>query len=129
MLPLIAREELRQAIRDQSVIVVDTMPADYYAREHLPGARNIPGFPYEEAAGFTDEHAPVVVPDKSVPVVVYCANVPCRNSELVGARLAELGYADVRKYREGIEDWVSAGLPTEGTRAAVRPGPGAGSPG
>ncbi|MEU6487347.1 rhodanese-like domain-containing protein [Streptomyces sp. NPDC046887] len=127
MLPLITREELRQAIRERSVIVVDTMPADYYAREHLPGARNIPGFPYEEAAAFTDAHAPAVVPDPSVPIVVYCANVPCRNSELVGARLAELGYADVRKYREGIEDWVAAGLPTEGSLAEARPVPGTGS--
>jgi hypothetical protein len=27
--------------------------------------------------------------------------------------LTVLGYAHVRKYREGIEDWVAAGLPTE----------------
>jgi rhodanese-related sulfurtransferase len=40
-------------------------------------------------------------------------NVPCRNSELVGSRLLALGYTNVRKYREGIEDWVAAGLPTE----------------
>jgi rhodanese-related sulfurtransferase len=31
----------------------------------------------------------------------------------VADRLTALGYADVRKYREGIEDWVAAGLPTE----------------
>ncbi|WP_409187030.1 rhodanese-like domain-containing protein [Amycolatopsis sp. VS8301801F10] len=113
MLPLIGREELKTAMDEGTVIVVDTMPPDYYAREHLPGARNIPGFPYEQAARFTDEHAPRVVPDKTAPIVVYCANTPCRNSEFVGARLLELGYADVRKYREGIEDWVAAGHPTE----------------
>lgn len=28
-------------------------------------------------------------------------------------RLAALGYAHVRKYRDGIEDWVAPGLPTE----------------
>ncbi|MGW5054299.1 rhodanese-like domain-containing protein [Actinokineospora sp. NPDC004072] len=113
MLPLISREELRAALADGSVVVVDTMPVAYYEKQHLPGARNIPGFPYERAAEFTDEHAPSVLPDKSAPVVVYCANTPCRNSEFVGRRLLELGYADVRKYREGIEDWVAGGLPTE----------------
>ncbi|TDD27129.1 rhodanese-like domain-containing protein [Actinomadura sp. KC06] len=113
MLPLITRDELAAALEDGTVVVVDTMPAAYYEKEHLPGARNIPGFPYEQAAEFTDEYAPRVLPDKSAPVVVYCANVPCRNSGLVGARLLELGYPDVRKYREGIEDWVAAGLPTE----------------
>lgn len=113
MLPLVKREELKAEIEAGSVTVVDTMPVDYYAREHLPHAVNIPGFPYEDASRFTDELAPTVLPDRSAPIVVYCANVPCRNSELVGARLVELGYTHVRKYREGIEDWVSGGLPTE----------------
>ncbi|TDD83318.1 rhodanese-like domain-containing protein [Actinomadura darangshiensis] len=113
MLPLITRDELAAALKAGTVVVVDTMPVAYYAKEHLPAARNIPGFPYERAKEFTDEHAPRVLPDKSASIVVYCANVPCRNSELVGARLVELGYPDVRKYREGIEDWVAGGLPTE----------------
>ncbi|MVO84029.1 rhodanese-like domain-containing protein [Streptomyces sp. p1417] len=113
MLPLVKRDELRKEMEAGNVTVVDTMPADYYAREHLPGALNIPGFPYEDAARFTDELAGGLLPDPAVPIVVYCANVPCRNSELVGARLVELGYTDVRKYREGIEDWVRGELPTE----------------
>ncbi|CRK58358.1 Cytosine/purine/uracil/thiamine/allantoin permease family protein [Alloactinosynnema sp. L-07] len=113
MLPLISRDELRSAMTGGTVIVVDTMPVSYYEKEHLPGARNIPGFPYENAAEFTDRFAPSVVPDKAATIVVYCSNIPCRNSEFVGRRLLELGYADVRKYREGIEDWVSAGLPTD----------------
>ncbi|GGS32466.1 MULTISPECIES: rhodanese-like domain-containing protein [Actinokineospora] len=113
MLPLITRDELRAAMEAGSVVVVDTMPVAYYEKEHLPRARNIPGFPYEQAAEFTDRHAPSVLPDKSASIVVYCANTPCRNSDFVGRRLLELGYTDVRKYREGIEDWVAGGLPTE----------------
>jgi rhodanese-related sulfurtransferase len=31
----------------------------------------------------------------------------------VADRLTALGYANVRKYREGIDDWTRAGLPTE----------------
>ncbi|MET9224663.1 rhodanese-like domain-containing protein [Lentzea sp. NPDC003310] len=112
MLPLISREELRKEIDAGTVVVVDTMPAAYYEMEHLPGAVNIPGFPYEQAAEFTDRLAPDVLPEKTAPIVVYCANVPCRNSELVGSRLVQLGYENVRKYREGIEDWAGAGLVT-----------------
>ncbi|MGW0518816.1 MULTISPECIES: rhodanese-like domain-containing protein [unclassified Crossiella] len=113
MLPLITRTELEAELAQGKVVVVDTMPVAYYEREHLPGAVNIPGFPYEQAADFTDEYAPKVLPDKDVAVVVYCANVPCRNSEFVGQRLRQLGYTNVRKYREGIEDWAGAGLATE----------------
>ncbi|CAM3515019.1 rhodanese-like domain-containing protein [Kibdelosporangium persicum] len=119
MLPLITRDELKKGIDAGTLVVVDTMPEAYYEKEHLPGAVNIPGFPYEQAAEFTDRYAPSVLPDKSAGIVVYCANVPCRNSELVGARLVGLGYQNVRKYREGIEDWVAAGLPTS-TKTAGR---------
>lgn len=112
MLPLITRDELSKGIDAGTLVVVDTMPTAYYEKEHLPGALNIPGFPYEDAADSTDRHAPVLLPDKSADIVVYCANAPCRNSEFVGGRLAILGYSSVRKYREGIEDWVAAGLPT-----------------
>jgi Rhodanese-related sulfurtransferase len=112
MLPLVTRDELKAMLDAGEAVVVDTMPPAYYAREHLPGAVNIPGFPYEEAARLTDELAPAVLPHRAAPIVVYCANTPCRNSELVGARLVSLGYTDVRKYREGIEDWVAHGLPT-----------------
>ncbi|MGY1454747.1 rhodanese-like domain-containing protein [Streptomyces sp. SS8] len=117
MLPLVKRDELKAEMDAGKTVVVDTMPVAYYEREHLPGAVNIPGFPYEDAQRFTDELAPAVLPDRTVPIVVYCANVPCRNSELVGVRLVELGYTDVRKYREGIEDWVAHGLPTETSAA------------
>ncbi|AIG80605.1 sulfurtransferase [Amycolatopsis sp. MJM2582] len=112
MLPLITRTELLSRMESGSVVVVDTMPVAYFDKEHLPEARNIPGFPYERAAEFTDRLAPVVLPDKAAAIVVYCANTPCRNSEFVGRRLLELGYTNVRKYREGIEDWVANDLPT-----------------
>ncbi|EWM10568.1 rhodanese-like domain-containing protein [Kutzneria sp. 744] len=113
MLPVITRQDLKAAIDAGAVTVVDTMPVAYYEKEHIETAVNIPGFPYENAAEFTRFHAPEVLPDREATVVVYCANVPCRNSELVGAELLNLGYASVYKYREGIEDWVGAGLPTE----------------
>ncbi|MFC0542507.1 rhodanese-like domain-containing protein [Kutzneria chonburiensis] len=113
MVPLITRQDLKAAIDAGEVTVVDTMPLAYYEKEHIETAVNIPGFPYEDAAAFTRACAPDVLPDRDATIVVYCANVPCRNSELVGLELLNLGYSSVFKYREGIEDWVTAGLPTE----------------
>lgn len=54
-----------------------------------------------------------MLPDKSAAIAVYCSNPACPNSQSVAAKLTALGYTNVRKYREGIEDWVAAGLPTE----------------
>jgi hypothetical protein len=41
------------------------------------------------------------------------ADAACPNNQRVADRLDALGYTNVRKYREGVEDWVAAGLATE----------------
>lgn len=113
----ISRQELRAGIEAGTITVVDTLPETMHQRQHLPGAVNIPGFPYEKARATTDRLAPRLLPDKSAKLALYCINPPCRNSEFVGRRLKELGYTAVHKYADGIQDWIAAGLPTEGTTA------------
>jgi rhodanese-related sulfurtransferase len=112
MTALITRDELRDAIERRQVVVVDALPSSYYDQQHLPGALNL----------FVDgarERAFKVLPDKDAAVVAYCSNAACPNSEGVARVLTSLGYTNVRKYREGIQDWVEAGLPTESTVAAA----------
>ena len=50
---------------------------------------------------------------KNAAIVAYCSNESCGNSEAVARTLTRLGYTDVRKFKEGIQAWVEAGLPTE----------------
>ncbi|MFC6883571.1 MULTISPECIES: rhodanese-like domain-containing protein [Actinomadura] len=106
MTALITRDELKAAIDAGSVTVVDALGGEYYAKQHLPGA-----VPLVRAD--VDEQAPSLLPDRDAAIVTYCSNPACPNSGQVADRLTELGYTAVRKYREGIEDWVGAGLPTE----------------
>ena len=103
----IDRDELRQAIAEGSVIVLEALPAAYFEQEHLPGARNLP---LDEL----DELAPRLVPDKDQAVVTYCSNTACNNSTVAAERLRQLGYRNVRKYPGGKQDWIEAGLPVEG---------------
>jgi rhodanese-related sulfurtransferase len=103
---LITREELRAAIEAGGVTVVDTLGGDYYAKQHLPGAIAL-------VEAEVDGKAALLLPDRAAPIVTYCSNPACPNSQRVADRLAAIGYGNVRKYREGIEDWVAAGLPTE----------------
>jgi rhodanese-related sulfurtransferase len=113
MTTLITRDELKAAIENDEVTVVDALPSAYYEQQHLPGAVNL--F-VDDAA----EHAAAVLPDKHAAIVTYCSNAACPNSEGVARTLTRLGYTDVRKFREGIQDWVGAGLPIEsGTRAVA----------
>ena len=106
MTALITRDELAAAIEAGGVTVVDALGGDYYAKQHLPGAVAL-------VPGEVDARAQSVLPDRGAAIVTYCSNEACANSGQVADRLTALGYTNVRKYREGIQDWVEAGLPTE----------------
>jgi rhodanese-related sulfurtransferase len=106
MTALITPEELQAAIAAGTVTVVDALGGAYYAKAHLPGA-----IPLVEAD--VDAQAADLLPDRGAAIVTYCSNPACPNSGRVADRLTALGYTDVRKYREGIEDWTEAGLPIE----------------
>jgi rhodanese-related sulfurtransferase len=106
MTALISRDELKAAIDAGTVTVIDALGGDYYAQRHLPGALAL-------APPDVNALAPSVLPDRQAAIVTYCSNPACANSGQVADRLTTLGYSNVRKYREGIEDWASAGLPTE----------------
>ena len=102
----ISREELKELIERRAVTVAEALPEPYFEQEHLPGAVNLP---HDAAAEQIEE----LLPDKSAPVVTYCASLSCRNSAQLAARLTQMGYTHVREYAEGKADWTDAGLPTE----------------
>ncbi len=106
MTALIARDELKAAIDAGAVTVVDALGGEYYAKQHLPGAVPL-------VRDDVDAQAPTLLPDRGAAIVTYCSNPACPTSGQVADRLTALGYTNVRKYRDGIEDWVAAGLPTE----------------
>ena len=103
----ITRDELKALLdRGEDVTIVEALPEQYYRKGHLPGALLLP---HDQV----DELAPTLLPDKSAEIVVYCANLPCPNSEIAAERLSELGYTNVREYAEGKQDWIDAGYPIE----------------
>ncbi len=106
MADTISREELQREMAEGAVVVLEALPPMYFAKEHLPGARNLP---LDEL----DDLAPRVVPDKEQAIVTYCSNTACNNSTIAAARLRDLGYRNVRKYPGGKQDWIEAGLPVE----------------
>lgn len=105
--PTIDRDELRAKLdRGDAVTLVEALPPHAYAREHLPGAVNLP-------PDRTREDAPRVLPDRDAQIVVYCATPTCGRSRKTAATLLDMGYSDVKDYAGGKSDWIDAGLPTE----------------
>ncbi|MFC4056217.1 rhodanese-like domain-containing protein [Actinomadura syzygii] len=106
MTALITRDELKTAIDAGAVTVIDALGGEYYAKQHLPGAIAL-------IRDDVDTQAPTLLPDLNAAIITYCSNPACPNSGQVADRLTALGYTNVRKYREGIQDWIEAGLPIE----------------
>jgi len=60
----IERHELQRLLAEQKAQLVEVLPADEYADEHLPGAINIPLKQLD--------HATTRRLDRARPVIVYC---------------------------------------------------------
>jgi mannose-6-phosphate isomerase-like protein (cupin superfamily) len=110
MTAFVTREALHSDL--DSVTVVDAQPRTPYRQRHLPGAVNL-------VAEDSDEHVLGALPDTAAALVVYSTDAACGRAPELAARLEALGYADVRIYREGIEDWVAAGLAIDRPRAVT----------
>ena len=108
MTKLVSRTELQTLMESGVVTVIDALPESYYDQQHLPGAINLVEADVETRAGS-------MLPDKSATIVTYCSNRACGNSQAVANRLQKLGYSDVRKYADGIQDWTEAGLDVQRT--------------
>jgi rhodanese-related sulfurtransferase len=106
MSDLITREELRIEMVRGDVTVVETLGPLYYDDAHIPGAINVPHTEVRRLA-------PSLLPDKDAAIVTYCSNTDCRNSQIALDQLRAMGYTNVRKYFEGKQDWIEAGLPVE----------------
>ncbi|MGV9386458.1 rhodanese-like domain-containing protein [Nonomuraea sp. NPDC003707] len=108
----IGREDLLVLLQAETVQLVEALPADAFAAKHLPGARNVPD-------QVSAELAAQVAPDRGGTVVVYCSGPYCNRSKIAAAAFARLGYADVRVYAGGKQDWAEAGLAFDGSRASA----------
>jgi len=88
-------------------LLLEALPERYYAQKHLPGAVL---FPHDEV----ERRAAAVIPEKSTPLVVYCASRACQNSRIAAQSLMQLGYTDVAIYEGGKEEWEQMGFVFEG---------------
>jgi molybdopterin/thiamine biosynthesis adenylyltransferase/rhodanese-related sulfurtransferase len=84
------------------VVVLDVREPDEYEQGALPGALHIP-------RGNLESQIETRVPDRGVPIVVYCAGGV--RSAFAAKTLAELGYADVVSMAGGFNKWKNEGRP------------------
>lgn len=104
-------EELKSAIDSgEKMTIIDTMPADTFAKGRIPGALNAE-LPKEGEASAEqiDAFAKLLPSDKSAKVVVYCGFTGCRRSHIGAAYAVKQGYTNVVRVPGGIVAWGDAG--------------------
>jgi rhodanese-related sulfurtransferase len=114
---LIRRDELKASLdRGDAITLVMVLGEWYYRAKHIPGSINI---------NTLDEALRRLRPEDDI--VVYCANPECPASIYVYRLLTGHGYARVRRYAGGLQDWEGAGYPMAGEAIGRPSGDGAGA--
>jgi rhodanese-related sulfurtransferase len=95
--PRSSHDELKSAIKEKKVTLLDVNGTDTYKEGHIPGAID-----FTQAKAELKSKLPA---DKSALVVAYCGNENCP-AYAAGAKAAqELGYTNVKHYKWGIAGW------------------------
>lgn len=101
---IVAPEQVREwQAEGQEFVLMDARDTVQYAREHLPGAINVP---------YVEIRAGGRLPTRDQRIVVYCSSETCPISQYAYEALARLGYQEVYDMRAGLEGWKDAGYPT-----------------
>jgi sulfur-carrier protein adenylyltransferase/sulfurtransferase len=91
-----------QRLHEAGAVLLDVREPVEWDAGHLPDAVHIP-------RAYLEERIESAIPDRSRPVVVYCASGV--RSAYGSATLGQLGYTDVANMGGGIELWKRLGLP------------------
>ncbi len=89
----------------KTFVVVDARGDAYFDGNLLPNAKRL-------TSEASDAEIQAMLPNKDAIIVVYCSNVQCPAGGWLADRLVKMGYTNVYKYPEGIDDWMKKGYST-----------------
>lgn len=107
MVSTIGREDVQELVRTEHAQVVEVLPREEYEWAHLPGATHL------HLRELNQETADRLARER--PVIAYCSDLQCDMSPRAARRLERLGVPRVYDYAAGKLDWLSYGLPHEGS--------------
>ena len=103
--PDISIAELKKAIAEKKVVVIDVNGAESYKSGHVPTALD-----YTKISG---DIAAALPADKSTLIVAYCGGPSCNAYTRAANAAAKLGYTNVKHLSAGISGWMQAKEGTE----------------
>jgi rhodanese-related sulfurtransferase len=103
--PDISITELKKAIADKKVTVIDVNGSESYQKGHIPTAIDF--------SAKKSELASELPKDKGALVVAYCGGPTCGAYAAAAKKASDLGYTNVKHLSAGISGWMQANEPTE----------------
>lgn len=100
-----------------SALFIDPRPRDVFESAHIPGAVNLSLATFDGAKGID----PRISQFKEI--VVYGQNPGDVAGPVVSKRMMQIGYADVRAFTGGVDEWRRAALPLETGPSGTLPAP------
>jgi rhodanese-related sulfurtransferase/DNA-binding transcriptional ArsR family regulator len=94
-------DELREALGEERVILLDVRPGDEYQAGHLPQARSLP---------IAELEARLSELPRDQEIVAYCRGPYCVFADEAVTLLRARGY-QARRLEEGVLEWRTQGLP------------------
>lgn len=104
-LEAVTKEELKKLLRNKDVMVLDVRPPEEFDAGHIPGALSVP---------LAELKRRLRDLPKDKEIIAYCRGQYCSFAPEAVRYLTGKGY-DAKLLRDGLPDWVSAGLPIENT--------------
>lgn len=99
--PDISREDLKKAIEEKKVTVIDVNGTKSYENGHIPTAVDF--------TAHKEDLAKVLPADKDALVVAYCGSEKCGAYKQAADAATKLGYTNVKHYSGGLKGWKEAG--------------------
>ncbi len=104
-IPSVTLEDIKQRMDNNTpMVLVDVREKEEFRAGYIPGAQSVP-------RGYLEMQIEQKVPDKSAPVVLYCAGGI--RSLMAAKTLTELGYTRVESATLGFVRWKDLGYPIE----------------
>jgi molybdopterin/thiamine biosynthesis adenylyltransferase/rhodanese-related sulfurtransferase len=101
----VALDEMKRRLdAKEPMVLLDVREKDEVRQGYIPGAISVP-------RGFLEIQIEQKIPDKSAPIVAYCAGGT--RSALAAKTLADLGYTHVESANPGFVRWKDLGFPME----------------
>lgn len=113
---LISSDEAKIKIDSGAAVIIDSRTVEEYRDASIPGAVNIPAVPDSLSAKRIKENYGLI--NGPAELVIYCDGTSCGSSQILAARLLEMGYSKhIYIIEHGLPEWKEKGFPVEKTEA------------